>query len=358
MGYGQNEQISTIPAIGQRLEPSLSATGNPLIFVDMPEVLNGSTYSGGMRASYRDTISNQFRLMYYHQNKTGRTLYYCIALSNQSSQNINIDWSKIGIGENTNAAELGRDITRDWFNTSSTYNRWGSVPAYKTKYFTIRTVQNTATGSAIIDFRSSGSITVTVIVTDTPPANDVHNGVDSLPILNAPILPWIERSNNGDVLGITRGTWDYNRLTGSINYFGTNGNQHIKLGNDPRQGSGYQWLPGERIYGHSNVDDRSVTNFGNYGVEYHMSVSMQNPWAGYPYFDTIYFDPIHGSHLTWYYSYFVGQVNGSTRVSPKWINSNTRGWVLDKRLPGTYALSTMVSAGSNHPLGLLLVSDN
>mgnify|MGYP000843634949 CR=1 FL=1 len=360
MSCSQNEQISSIPAIGQRLEPKLSAKGAPLIFVDMPEVLKGPTYSGGMKASYRDTLSGQFRLMYYHQNKTGKTLYYCIAFSNTSNKSINIDWGRIGIGENTDAAVLGRDMTRDWYNTSNTYNRWGTVPANKTKYFTIRTVKNTFTGSAMIDFKVSASITITIIITDTLPYNDIQNGVNSLPILNATILPWIEKINVGkdeEVVGITRGTWEHNTLTGSINYVGKNGNQHITLGNDPRQGAATAWLTGEKIKGYSAVDHKYTTDYGNYGVEYQMSVSVQEPWTGYSYFGTIYFDLIHGNY-EWYYSYFVGQVNSGTRISPKWINSNTRGWVLDKRRAGTYSLSTMVSAGSDHPLGLLFVSDN
>ena len=315
-----------------------------------------------MKASYRDTISGRFRLMYYHQNRTGKTLYYCIAFSNTSNKAIDIDWGKIGIGENSDAAVLGKDLQSDWYNMSSTYNRWGTVPANKTKYFTIRTVPNTYTGSCMIDFNVSASITVTIIITDTPPENDVNNGVNSSPILNAEILPWIETATvdgKTRTVGITRGTWDHNTLIGSLNYLGTNGNQHVTLGNDPRQGASCQWLTGEKINGRSAVDNNKVvTNYGNYAVEYQMSVSVKDPWTGYRYLDTIYFDPVHASNLDWYYSYFVGQVNGSTRVSPKYVNSKTKGWVLDKRLPGIYTLSTMVSPGSDHPLGLLFVSGN
>lgn len=369
MAYSQNQIINNLPAIGQRLTPTLSAKGDPLIFVDMPEVLYSNVnYTSGMKASYRDTVNGRFRLMYYHQNRTGKTLYYCIAFSNTSSRAIDIDWGRIGIGENPNAAILGKDLQSDWYNMSSTYNRWGTVPANKTKYFTIRTVPNTYTGSCMIDFKVSASITVTIIITDTPPENDVNNGVNSSPILNAGILPWIEKrtvtnaegEDEEEVIGVTRGKWDHNTLTGSLTYLGTNGNQHVTLGNDPRQGSSCQWLTGEKINGRSAVDNNKVvTNYGNYAVEYQLSVSVKNPWSGYRYLDTIYFDPIHGSvEYEWFYCYFVGQVNGSTRVSPKHVNSRTTGWVLDKRLPGTYTLSTMASAGSDHPLGLLFVSDN
>lgn len=80
MAYSQNQTIDNIPATGQRLTPTLTAKGDPLIFVDMPEVFYSNvTYTSGMKASYRDTISGRFRLMYYHQNRTGKTLYYCIA---------------------------------------------------------------------------------------------------------------------------------------------------------------------------------------------------------------------------------------------------------------------------------------
>ena len=369
MAYSQNQIINNLPAIGQRLTPTLSAKGDPLIFVDMPEVLYSNVnYTSGMKASYRDTVNGRFRLMYYHQNRTGKTLYYCIAFSNTSSRAIDIDWGRIGIGENPNAAILGKDLQSDWYNMSSTYNRWGTVPANKTKYFTIRTVPNTYTGSCMIDFKVSASITVTIIITETPPENDVNNGVNSSPILNAGILPWIEKrtvtnaegEDEEEVIGVTRGKWDHNTLTGSLTYLGTNGNQHVTLGNDPRQGSSCQWLTGEKINGRSAVDNNKVvTNYGNYAVEYQLSVSVKNPWSGYRYLDTIYFDPIHGGvEYEWFYCYFVGQVNGSTRVSPKHVNSRTTGWVLDKRLPGTYTLSTMASAGSDHPLGLLFVSDN
>ena len=220
----------------------------------------------------------------------------------------------------------------------------------------------------MIDFKVSASITVTIIITDTPPENDVNNGVNSSPILNAGILPWIEKrtvtnaegEDEEETIGVTRGKWDHNTLTGSLTYLGTNGNQHVTLGNDPRQGASCQWLTGEKINGRSAVDNNKVvTNYGNYAVEYQLSVSVKNPWSGYRYLDTIYFDPIHGGvEYEWFYCYFVGQVNGSTRVSPKHVNSRTTGWVLDKRLPGTYTLSTMASAGSDHPLGLLFVSDN
>lgn len=368
MAYSQNQIINNLPAIGQRLTPTLSAKGDPLIFVDMPEVLYSNVnYTSGMKASYRDTVNGRFRLMYYHQNRTGKTLYYCIAFSNTSSRAIDIDWGRIGIGENRDAAALGKDLQSDWYNMSSTYNRWGTVPANKTKYFTIRTVPNTYTGACMIDFKVSASITVTIIITDTPPENDVNNGVNSSPILNAGILPWIEKrtvidaegKEKEETIGITRGKWDHNTLTGSLTYLGTNGNQHVTLGNDPRQGASCQWLTGEKINGRSAVDNNKVvTNYGNYAVEYQLSVSVKNPWSGYRYLDTIFFDLIHAGNQNDFYSYFVGQVNGSTRVSPKHVNSRTKGWVLDKRLPGTYTLSAMVSAGSNHPLALLFVSDN
>lgn len=85
MAYSQNQEINNLPAIGQRLTPTLSAKGDPLIFVDMPEVLYSNVnYTSGMKASYRDTVNGRFRLMYY-QNWKNAVLLHCLLQYEQQS---------------------------------------------------------------------------------------------------------------------------------------------------------------------------------------------------------------------------------------------------------------------------------
>lgn len=363
MAYTQGQKLNTLPALGNRMSPTLTPTGNPLVFVDMPEVIySGVSYFGTAAVSYRDTVNGSFCLMYYHQNRYGSDLYYCIAFSNESStETAHVYWSKQGYQENTDAAILGKDMTKQWLNSSGTELYWGSIAPGKTKYFTIRKVDNTYTGSAMFDFRVTSQLTASIVISPTYPSpNDPTNGINNSYVLGLSVLPWVETAvinNKTCVVGITRGKWEYNKLTGTINYQGTTGNGYVTLGNDSRQ-SVSPWLTGELITGYSAVDGIPVTNWGNYGVEYDMTVNVTNPWPGYSKMDTIYFDILQHTSSS-YYCYFSGKVNGTTRtLEDQFINSNTKGWVLDKRSPGSYSLSTMVCAGSNHPLGLLFVSDN
>lgn len=359
MGFFKNQTIEPLPPKGHPLVPAMAPSGDPLIFIDMPEVLLPETYPGGMKASYRDTVDGRFRLLYYHQNKSGRNLFYCIAFSNTGDTPVRVDWGRIGIGENVDAAVLGRDTTRDWYNGPG-YRYWGTIPPHRSKYFTIRQVRHYETGSALIDFRTSGPLTMTMIICDSYPPNDPDAGIPNDAILNAPVLPWqdiLYIDGRRRVVGITRGKWDHATIRGSLTYSGLAGNSYLYLGNDPRQGKTTAWLPGERINGYSAVDGISVENYGNYGVDYDLDITVTNPWPGYHFIDTIYFDAVHAPAQDWYYCYFVGKVNGITVQSPRWANKIERGWVLDKRLPGSYQLNTMVCGGSNHPLGLLFVSD-
>lgn len=360
MAFFKNETIEPLPPKGNALVPKLSQSGDPLIFVDMPEVLLPETYPGGMKASYRDIATGAFRMMYYHQNKSGKTLFYCIAFSNTGDEPVRVNWGRIGIGEHIDAALLGRDTTYDWFGGSD-YRYWGTIPPHRTKYFTIRQVRNYETGSAIIDFELSAPLTVTMLICDAYPQNDPAAGLPNDEVLNAPVLPWqdiLKIDGSLRVVGITRGKWACGTLRGSITYSGLFGNAYLYLGNDPRQGKSTLWHPNECLSGYSAVDQKAVENYGNYGVDYDLEITLTDPWPGYRFMDTLYFDAVHAPQQDWYYSYFVGKLNGRTVKSPRWANKIERGWVLDKRLPGSYTLNTMVCGGSNHPLGLLFVSDN
>ncbi|MDI3312268.1 MAG: hypothetical protein QJR05_12700, partial [Thermoanaerobacterium sp.] len=86
--------------------------------------------------------------------------------------------------------------------------------------------------------------------------------------------------------------------------------------------------------------------------------NLHDPWPGYSKMDMIFTDPVHEENLSWFYSYFVGKIGGTIKISPQWVNSKTRGYVFFKNNPGLYNLETQVSPGSDHPMQIIFVSDN
>lgn len=371
LAYSIDDCIEPIPlATKLTTYTPFTQTGGSLIFVDMPEVLmpfmtnqpdNGMFI--GTWASYREEVNGRFRLMYYHQNHGNKDLYYSIALSNTTNHTIKVFWNRIGIGEDLDAAKCGSQITKEWLDKSTNDTFWGYIPAGKTKYFTIRKVNDRYTGEAIIDFNitdmngNGDTAKVTTVISDVSPNNDPSNGIDNASILSIPVLPWVT-NYKGDIVGITRGKWNSNTRESTINYNGTTGNRYINLGNDPRWGSEYNYLLGEKEVGYSSVDNKQVENYGNYGIDYKLNINLSNPWSGYSKIDMIFTDPVHEVNLNWFYAYFAGKVGNQIKVSPRWVNSRNRGYVFFKGNPGTYNLETQVVPGSDHPMQILFCSDN
>jgi len=337
--------------------PVCTMSGWPLIFTDMPEVLQpwmtgeGNTVWIGTWRSITEPAAGPVRFFTYQQNHGERDLYYCAAISNTSSQTAYVYVRRDAWQQLPEASDAGRNLVKAFYQCSGLDTFWGTIPAGITKYYAVDYVPKGNTGEKMVDFNvtdSSGyplEVTYSGVISDVIPPDNVPNST----VFSYGVLPWVEKYG-GDVVGITRGKWNHCNRHSSFTVDMALGTQYVRFGNDPRQTQS-PWLEGEREAGWSTVDNKEVDNWGNYGVDYYLDINFVNIPAN-KCVDSLYQDKIHWGGALWWYCHFIGDFS-DTGVWADTVGVHTASEVVVVHKNNTdYNVKTQVCPGSNHPLWL------
>lgn len=297
-------------------------------------------YSSGVLA--RESAINgtgKFRVFWSHQNKTGGSAYIGFGLKNTSAQSLRVYLGKRAFVQNGSATPvLGQTLLRNWLQSSSSEYLYATIAPGQYTYIGFLNNNNTF-GAGMYD----------VIIRDTN-GSLYRNGIQARTYLSYNPDPGSLMSSTttlaGDSYGHTRGMFDHATKSLTWNSAGTD-TQIVFI----RFSNATYTTPANDIHtGWSESDNRSVTNWGNYGQDLNITVNLSSNSAL-----LLYPNQSADGNSGWNQNHYLAATvsNRGTVASPVIPASN--GWVAATGYAGnSIQIQTSLPANEAAPLHLVI----